>query len=221
MPPNLRKYAFLCLVAPMWLAVDAPLAAVAQPPQVSMDVTSLATGRYGRLHCLLERTFLHVKILVADVRVSRATASQLERLVAGHNYSEALADKAAHVLYDCDDAFARLVFLRDIDIDAFLLGVRSNLDNARRAGVLTDAQRESLRNTIPRTFMALAGRGIREGDTLQYRVHGDAVRTQLFGRNGVKVLDRTDYGAAARLGQMGGYFAPGTDLREDLLHSLF
>lgn len=220
MPRSTAQRVLACVLSVLAVA-GASLPAVAAPAQVSMEVASLASGRYGRLHAVLEKTFLRIRVVAVEMRLGRATAARLERLIAGRNHSAQLAEQAARVLYTCDDAYVRLTFLRDIDIDSFLLGVRSNLDQARRAGVLTSEQREQLRDTIPRAFMTLGDRGIRHGDVLQYRVRGDAVRTVLSSARGIKLLDRTDFGAAGRLGQMGGYFAPGTDLRDDVLHSLW
>ena len=200
----------IALVAPDGHAEPAPPAA-----------GTLATGRFATLHALLEKTFLRIDVLKLDITVGRDTAQRLATLINGRRYSDALADQAAQVLIPCEDALAHVVFLRGISLNQFLTGVRDNLDCALRAGIMTREQHRMVLDSVPSWFGFLRERGIEEGDTLFYRIRGDSVHTQMRDARGHVLLDRTDVGVAGRLGVLGGYLAPGSELREDLLRSLF
>lgn len=207
-----------------WLAVMVVvgLCAPAQlQSQGAMASQSLGQGRFANLHALLEKTLLRLDVLTLDIRVGRATAERLAALIDGQRYSRALADQAARVLIGCDDALARMVFLRNISAEQFLDGIRDNLGHALRAGILSRAQHGAVAASLPQWFAFLRDRGIHQGDVLLYRIRGDTVRTQFWSNQRRLLLDRVDLGAGGRLGLMGGYFAPGSDLREGLLRSLF
>jgi hypothetical protein len=189
--------------------------------EVSMESASLAQGRYSTMHALLEKTILRVDVLTLDLRVGPKTAGQLAALIQGHGYTDALADRAAQLLAGCDEAFARIVFRRDVSLSQFFAGVREDLEHGVRSGMLTEAQAAQVSAQLPTWFAPLRDRGIRDGDRMLYRIHGDAVRTQFHAREDKVLFDRVDVGAAGRLGLLGGYFGKGAGLREGLLRSLF
>lgn len=205
------------LIAIAVLAPDGHAETSRQPPTIQPPVSA----RFSRLHTLLQKTFLNINVLTLDISVGHETAQRLAELLEGHRYSEELADQAAHVLVACEDATTRTVFLRDIDGDRFLRGLRESLDQALRAGYLSHEQYRAVSESVPQWFSFLHERGIEAGDVLAYRIRGDTVHTQFRDAHGHMLLERTDVGAGGRLGLLGGYFAPGAELRDGLLHSLF
>lgn len=215
-----RRATLTTLVCALALGA-APTARGEGAESASMEADSLASGRYSTLHARLEKTIFRVRVLELDVRVGRPTAARLAVLLGGKKRTDPLADEAAKVMLLCDDALARLQFLRNVTTGQFLGGVRENLDHALHAGVLTEEQHRFVSGSLPVWFAFLERRGVHKGDTLLYRIHGDTVRTRYFDARGTLLMDRTDHGAAGRLGLIGGYFAPGTDLRDELLRSLF
>lgn len=190
-------------------------------PTLAMDASTLATGRYASMQMRLKKTFLRIPVLHITVRVDSTTASRLAALLAGQRYSDELADRASLILLGCQGAFASLVFLRDVSLQQFLDSTRQSLDQALRDGVVTPAQHREILAYLPRWFNFLKGRGFRKGDALLYRLDGQAVRTQLWSASRQRLMDRVDVGAAGRLGLLGGWFAPGTEMQKGLIRSLF
>jgi hypothetical protein len=211
-----RTARFASLLAIAAVAPDGHAETSRQPP-----AEAPAHNRYARLHTLLQKTFLNVNVLTLDMTVGRETAQKLQELLEGHRYSDELADQAARILVGCEEANTRTVFLRDIGASRFMTGLRDSLDQALRAGFMTREQHREVAEQMPVWFAFLRERGIEEGDVLAYRIRGDVVHTQFHDAQGHVLMDRTDVGAGGRLGLLGGYFAPGAELREGLLKSLF
>jgi hypothetical protein len=100
-------------------------------------------------------------------------------------------------------------------------GVRENLERAWRAGLIAQDNYERVSRNLPIWFHVIAERGFRNRDALLYRVYPDRLRTVLVSAAGEVFVDQTDAGAAPRRALMAGYFAPGSDIREPLVRSLF
>jgi hypothetical protein len=208
-----------CLVT---LVLTNAVSAAAQPTTDSpMDTSSLGSGAQCCMHTLLEKTIFNVDVLTLDIRLGREDQRRIRRLVAGRQYSPALADSVASIALHSRDAFARIEFLRDVSLGQFVDGVREDLGRARDAGIIAKSDYEMIAENIPRWFSFLEKRRIRSGDRILYRIVGDTLRTQFIGVDGELQLDQTDVGAERRLAVLGSYLAPKSSFRRGLIESLF
>jgi hypothetical protein len=172
------------------------------------------------MEALLEKTFLKVNVLLLEVRVDPLTAASLEALRTAHAPEPAPPDSLVSVILRAPDAWARIRFRRGASLGQFLGGIRRNLDAARRAGIIDAAYRDEVSANLPRWFAFLEDRGVRTGDALLYRIHGDTLRTVYQDASGTVHLDQTDPEPRSRFAILGSYFAPGSDFRARLLQSL-
>lgn len=216
----------------VWIGSSIPVAGVAaQPasirgPEVAVDTATLAEAPAVLMETLLEKTLFKVDVLRLRLRFDQPTTARVTRLVAlgtgrSSGPSDASIDSIAAAALGSTDVWARIHFERDVSLSRFLDGVMDNLQKAERAGIVPAAEVARLRRGLPRWFGFLDERRIRDGDELWYRIRGDTLRTLYVGVEGDVLLDQTDVGAGARLAVLGGYFAPGSDLRDGLIESLF
>lgn len=185
------------------------------------DTTSLATGPYTRMHALLERTIFGVDILTLNIRVDEETARELERIATGNDYSELRANSVAAVMVGARDVFIRMCFHRGISLDQLLDGIRENLVSARDAGIVSPGTYEMVSDSLGPWYAPLEDRGIRDGDSMLYRIQGDSLRVVYRDVDGRILLNQLRVSRSRSLAVLGGYFAPGAELREDLVRSLF
>lgn len=183
---------------------------------VPVDTATLAQGPGARACMLMERTLFKVDVLTLYLRFGPETARALGRLAD----SGAPRDSLAAVATRSRDAFARLAFLRDVSMNRFLDGVRTDMGRPVEAGWISQATFDEVSASLPRWYAFLESRGVRQGDTMLYRIRGDSLRTLYRSVDGEWLLDQTDVGAPNRLAVMGSYFAPGSSFREGLLDSL-
>ena len=183
------------------------------------SVEACAEGE-PRMHTLLEKTIFQVDVLMLEVCFGPDTDAALESLAAGRGYSDSLADSLASVALQATDVRARIEFLRGVDLDRFLDGIRENLGKARDAGLLTTPEYDTIATGLPRWYAFLEERGIMEGDVMGYRIRGDTLRTTFRAVSGETLLDERYVGPERRISVLGGYFAPGSEFREGLVRSL-
>lgn len=195
----------------------APAPAAAQPSPV--DTTGL--GSEAGMHMLLEKTIFQVDVLTLDIRFGAEASARLDSLVAGRAYSGGLADSVAAIALDARDVWAHIVFKRNVSLNQFLGGVRRNLDRARKDGIVSPAEYETISDGLPLWYAFLDDRGIHSGDEMFYRIRGDTLRTVFRSVEGEILLDQVDIGPERRLSVLGGYFASKSDFRERLVRSLF
>ncbi len=202
----------------LWVAGSA---AAQSHEAIPLDTLPSAGPRYSRMHMLLEKTFLKVDVLKLEIRLGESDARRIERLASGKRYSEELANSVAEVAINSRDAYARIEFVRDIDLEQFVDGVREDLGKARDAGIIDPTDFEAISEGIPRWFAFLEERRILDGDQIHYRIRGDTLRTIYLGVGGDLALDQTDVGPERRLAVLGSYLAPGSSFRKGLIRSLF
>lgn len=196
------------------------------PSGEPVDTTGLGRGPRARMHMLLEKTLFKVDVLTLDVRLGVDATRRVEALLDGNRSDggavsrDRLRDSLAAVALGTHDAWALIEFQRNVSLDQFLGGVRDNLREATRAGVIQPATFHSISDALPRWYAFLADRGIRTGDEMHYRIRGDSLHTVYVGADGAVLLDQVDVGPERRQSVLGGYFAPGTDFREKLIDSL-
>ncbi|MEX2530487.1 MAG: hypothetical protein WD960_06915 [Gemmatimonadota bacterium] len=186
-----------------------------------VDTTGLAEGPWASMEMLYERTIFNVDIFRLHLTFGPETADSLQALAAGRRYDGALADSLAHVALRSRNVLVRTRFLRDVGLDQFLDGLRDNLRNAREEGLLTREEEETIARETAEQYAPLADRGIREGETMWYRIRGDSLHVAFQARDGSVPVEQRPVGPERRLSVMAGYLAPGSEFREKLLRSLF
>lgn len=209
--------------APRADAEDASAGAAVQEasaPSPALDTTSLADGPGASMRMKLERTIFQVDVLTLELRFGPATARRIEAARGGGGVEGSRADAVAAAAVGSGDAFARIRFLRDVDLDRFLDATRSSMRRAVAEGLLADTAFAAVSEGLPRWFSFLEERGLQEGDELLYRIRGDTLRTVYRSAAGNVLLDQTDVSPERPRAVLGGYLAPGTDFREPLLESL-
>lgn len=215
----LRILGLLLTAVPMSGTGAAAQPAPTEKPAVAVDTATLASGPPLALETRLEKTIFKVDVLTLRIRFGPTTTERLRRLAA-EGPGDASADSIAHEALAATDVWARIRFERDVSLSQFLDGIMENLEKAREAGIVSIAEFERLDRDLPGWFGFLEERRIRDGDQLWYRIRGDELRTLFVDERGEVLLDQTDTGPGARLAVLGGYFAPGSDLREGLIRSL-
>ncbi len=188
---------------------------------IPVDASGLASGPYASMEMLYERTFFRVDVLRLTLRFGAQTASELERLIDGQSWSDELAESVVQAAVESRNVLVRSTFLRDISIEQLLDGIRDNMDHARDAGFLSSVEHRSLLVEIAAQYEPLRDRGIKDGDTTWYRVRGDTLHVVVQALDGSLLIDRQQEGSEHRRAVLGGYLAPGSDFREDLVRSLF
>jgi hypothetical protein len=195
-----------------------PLAAPALP---SLDAPDLAKGSYSSMHMLLQKTILKVNVATIDVRVDPKTQSRFTELARGKAYSDGLAHQLALAAIDASRAVVQMQFKRDVSLDRWMGVVRDNLEQARKAGLITAEVEKRVGQSLPQWFGALRDRGYEKGDRLIYSVMPDGVRSVVVSTAGQVLVDRMDADRGAPRVVLGSYFATGSEFREPLLRSLF
>ena len=196
-------------------------ASLAQAEEPALDAGGLGRAPYGRMYMLLEKTFLNIDVLTLEIRFGANTAEALRALAEGKKPSAELTDRIATRAYRAEDAYVELTFKHSITMNQFVSGARESLERARRANMIDEETYRSSAEKLPRGFVFLADSGIEPGDRLLYRAGPTSLRTVYVDKRGKIRLDRTEAGPGPRLALFGGYFAPGSDLRDGLIASLF
>jgi hypothetical protein len=163
---------------------------------------------------LLEKTIFQVDVVSVELWLGPATTLEVRRhLAAG-------TDSLAAAVAGSRDAWARLVFQRDVDLDRFLAGVTEDMQRAVHAGLLDAAGYAKVATDLPGWLAPLRERGIASGDRFTYAVVDDTLRIVFTRRDGDVVIDQADVGPAHRRALLGSFVAPGAGFRDDLLADL-
>jgi len=163
---------------------------------------------------LLEKTVFKVDVVTLELWLGPATTVDVRRhLAAGTGSLDA-------AVADSRDAWARLVFQRDVGLDRFLAGVTEDMQRAVQAGLLDEAGYAKVSTGLPRWLAPLHERGIASGDRFTYAIMDDTLRTVFTRRDGEVVIDQVDVGPAHRRALLGSFVAPGAGFRDDLLAEL-
>ena len=215
---SLRWPRVALLAALVATALAGRTAGAQEPP---LDADDLGRSRFGRMHMLLEKTFLNVDVLTVEIRFAPDTAEALRALAERQAPGAELTERIAARAFRAEDAYVEIRFKRDVGLDEFVAAVRKNLERARRANMIDEESYQSVSRNLPRWFAFLEKDGIKSGDRLLYRARPSSMRTVFVDRDRRVRLDQTDSGTAPRLALLGGYFAPGSDFRNGLVASLF
>ncbi|MFO7894821.1 MAG: hypothetical protein R6U63_13885 [Longimicrobiales bacterium] len=180
------------------------------------DTAGLADGPHARACMLMERTVFRVDVLTVELRLGPHTAERVRGLVA----RDAPRDSIARVAMRSRNAYVRIEFVRDVGMDRFIEGIRTDLRRVADAGVIDPETFEGVSRRLPEWYGFLEGRGVREGDELLYRVRGDTLHSGYRSASGEMLLRQTDVGRERRLAVLGSYLVKGSSFREGLLGSL-
>ena len=206
---------------PGWLdGVSAVRAAGAIP---SMNGPDLAQGPYAAMHMLLQKTLLKINVITLEVRLDKAAQGKVAALAHAHGnaYSDGLAPQLGQAVMGAGHALIQMEFKRDVPLKRWIGVVRDNLEEARKASLITPAVEKRISDGLPDWFAALKDRGYEKGDRLFYVLSPDSLRTVAASAGGQILLDRLDKEKEARDVVLATYFAPGSEFREPLLRSLF
>ena len=165
--------------------------------------------------------FVHVDVLDLDVYFGLDTSNRLEAVANGRELTAPLANSIAEIATQSQDAYIRLRFLRDIELDRFIKEARQNIKMVYEAHIITKQTYDEIVQGLPSWYSSLKARGIKRDDLMLYRVRGDGLRTIYRGNDGKVYLDQQGHGEQHRLALLGGYFVPKSDFRDSLILSLF
>jgi hypothetical protein len=202
------------------LAASLAGTASAEGPLPSLDAPDLAQGQYAYMQMLLQKTILRINVATIEVRVDKAAQTRFVGIARGQAYSDGLEQQLANVAVGAGRAVVQMRFKRDIPLGRWMGVVRDNLEQARKAGLITADLEKRVGQSLPVWFAALKDRGYEKDDRLVYSVTPDALHTVVVSKGGQVLVDRKEQDEGARKVVMASYFAPGSDFREPLLRSL-
>jgi hypothetical protein len=168
---------------------------------------------------LMEKTIFKVDVLTLELWLGPETVARLAPVLPVTD-DDASREAAARIALDSRDAWAELIFRRNVSLDQFLGGIDENMRRARDAGLLGSEGYDRVAVELPRSYAPLAAGGITKGDRILYRVRGDTLRTVYQRVDGEVVVDQTDIGPERRLSLLGSFFVEGSDFREGLVATL-
>jgi hypothetical protein len=195
-------------------------ASLAAPLPV-LEGGDLGQGPYAAMHMLLQKTVLNIKVATIDVRFDKGTQGRFAQLAGGKSYAPDLGHQLALAAIDARHAVVVMQFQRDIPLGRWIGVVKDNLEQARKAGLITREVEQRVGNSLADWFGALKDRGYEKDDRLIYAVMPDSVRSVVVSKGGQVFVDRVDQGHEGRRVVLGSYFATGSEFREPLLKSMF
>jgi hypothetical protein len=187
----------------------------------AMEGGDLAQGPFATMHMLLQKTVLNINVATIDVRVDKGTQSRFTQLASGKTYSGDLEHQLALAAIDARHAVVEMKFKRDVPLNRWIGVVKDNLEQARKAGLITSEVEQRVGRSLADWFGALKDRGYEKDDKLIYAVMPDSVRSVVVSKAGQVFVDRVDSGHEGRRVVLGSYFATGSEFRTPLLKSMF
>jgi len=195
-------------------------ASLAAPLPV-LEGGDLGQGPYAAMHMLLQKTVLNIKVATIDVRFDKGTQGRFAQIAGGKTYAPDLGHQLALAAIDAKHAVVVMQFQRDIPLNRWIGVVKDNLEQARKAGLITREVEQRVGGSLADWFGALKDRGYEKDDRLIYAVMPDSVRSVVVSKSGQVLVDRVDQGHEGRRVVLGSYFATGSEFREPLLKSMF
>jgi len=208
-----------------WLAQLCSLAGLlaglgAVSPEPLPQLSDLASGRYARMHMLLEKTIFQIDVAQIDVAVDTQTRDRFAQAIHDRPVSASLEPDLARIALSAEQAIVQMTFVRHVSLQQWIDGVRESLEQATAAGLATEQLAKTVSDGLPGWFSAAKASGFHIGDRVLYRIQPRELRTLVVRKDGTVVVDRTDRGRDKAELVLGTYFAPGTPYRSPLLRSL-
>lgn len=194
---------------------------IAGAPLPATEGGDLGTGPFATMHMLLQKTVLNINVATIDVRFDKGTQGRFAQIATGKAYSTDVGHQLALAAIDAKHAVVEMKFKRDIPLNRWIGVVKDNLEQARKAGLITKEVEQRVGGSLADWFGALKDRGYEKDDRLIYAVMPDSVRSVVVSKGGQVYVDRVDPGHEGRRVVLGSYFATGSEFREPLLKSMF
>ena len=211
-----------------WFAVSVGIsglllggAALAVGALPALEGGDLGQGPFATMHMLLQKTVLNINVANIDVRFDKATQGRFAQIGAGKSYAPDVGHQLALAAIEARHAVVVMEFKRDIPLNRWIGVVKDNLEQARKAGLITRDVEQRVGDSLAQWFGALKDRGYEKDDRLIYAVMPDSVRSVVVSKGGQVLVDRVDPGHEGRRVVLGSYFATGSEFREPLLKSMF
>jgi len=217
----MRRRKLLTATGAPLLAVLMAGAALAGAPLPPTEGGDLGSGPFATMHMLLQKTVLNINVATIDVRFDKGTQGRFAQIATGKGYSPDLGHQLALAALDAKHAVVEMKFKRDIPLNRWIGVVKDNLEQARKAGLITKDVEQRVGGALADWFGALKDRGYEKDDRLIYAVMPDSVRSVVVSTGGQVFVDRVDTGHEGRRVVLGSYFATGSEFREPLLKSMF
>ena len=157
------------------------------------------------MHMLLQKTILKINVADIDVRFDKPTQARFAELARGKAYSDGLEQLLALVAIDAARAVVQMQFKRDIPLNRWIGVVRDNLEEARKAGLITRDVEQRVGEALPRVVRRPQRSRLREGRPADLLGQPDAVRSVVVSTSGQVLvdIDRARSGRApGRAGQL-------------------
>lgn len=200
--------------AALFLGIVPGASAQNGPPAAPFDTAGLGTGPGSTMGMLYERTFLKVDVLRLTLRFDDETAAEIAaNITVGEDSVVEAAIDSRHAVIWC-------AFLRDVQLDQFLDGLRRNLERALDGGIIDQAAHDAILADVNVQYQPVAERGFRNGDIMWYRIRGDTLDIVLQTAEGEELVRQQAAGPERRRATLAGFLAPGSSFREGLLESL-
>jgi hypothetical protein len=199
------------------------VAVPASAEELPFETASLYEGDFSRMSMLYRRSalFLRFDVMTLDVRFGPEDANRLREVAAADAKSARLEHRLAETAIKATNAFVRLRFLREIDVDRFVDEARKSTRRVYEAGIIEHDVYVDILRELPGWYGFLEDRNIQPGDELLYRVQGDTLHSVYRSSTGRILQEQVRVSAAHRLSLLGSYFAPKSEFRRGLIRSLF
>jgi hypothetical protein len=199
------------------------VAVPASAEELPFETASLYEGDFSRMSMLYRRSalFLRFDVMTLDVRFGPEDANRLREVAAADAKSARLEHRLAETAIKATNAFVRLRFLREIDVDRFVDEARKSTRRVYEAGIIEHDVYVDILRELPGWYGFLEDRNIQPGDELLYRVQGDTLHSVYRSSTGRILQERVKVSAQHRLSLLGSYFAPKSEFRRGLIRSLF
>ncbi|MGW8181633.1 MAG: hypothetical protein ACWGQW_23125, partial [bacterium] len=132
------------------------------------NATIPSNAPFSSMSMTLVKSLLFVRVDVLDLEVHFGldTTDRLEAIAEGRHLTPPIADSIAEAAIQSKDAYIRLRFLRNIDLNRFVKGAQENAKKVYEAGMITKRTYEEIVQEFPGWYSSLEGRGIRKDDLM-------------------------------------------------------
>jgi len=186
------------------------------------DLTAgLGATEHGVLSMRFEVTFMKIDVADIEALLTSADAARIEAAVGdGERTDEAEAEVEA-ILAGADPVVVSMRYVRDSSFGRFTKGMASGVDAAYDGEQLTDAERRSVHDQFLIGLTPMEERGVKEGDTLVFRVDGDAVSLRVVDAAGLRLAEASYEGNVYARAVRGMYICCKSNFLEKLVRSAF
>lgn len=185
------------------------------------DLTAgVGAAEHGVLSMRFEVTFMKIDVADVEALLTTADAARVEAVAAGERTGEAEAEVEA-ILAGADPVVVAMRYVRDASFGRFTKGMASGIDAAHEGDQLSDAERRSVHDQFLVGLTPMEERGVKEGDTLVFRVEGNAVTMRVVDATGQRLAEASYEGDVYPRAVRGMYICCKSDFLEKLVRSAF